>query len=84
MPGSPMERTEGKEGVLAKNQQWFDSVEEIHSVEISEPQVIGTFFSITMKYDVTYKEHGRMPMDELAVYEVKDGKIITDRFFYHM
>jgi len=83
MPGNPLGDIKGKAGVLDKNQQWFDAVEEIHSVEISEPQVIGNFFSVAMKYDVTYKKHGRVPMDELAVYEVKDGKIVADRFFYH-
>jgi hypothetical protein len=25
---------------------------------------------------------GRVPMEELAVYEVKDGKIIQEQFFY--
>jgi len=82
--GSPHELVEGKDAVLAKNQQWFESVEEVHSVEISEPVVSGNFFSVAMDMDVTYKGHGRMTMNEIAVYEVKDGQIIAEQFFYNM
>jgi hypothetical protein len=31
---------------------------------------------------VTVKGQGRMKMDEIAVYEVKDGKIVKEQFFY--
>jgi ketosteroid isomerase-like protein len=84
MPGSPDEVAEGKDAVIEKHHKWFSSVEEVHGAEISDPQVSGNFFSVGMMMDVTYKEHGRMPMNELAVYEVKDGKIVSDRFFYNM
>lgn len=82
--GSNFELVEGKEGVLAKNQQWYNMVEEVHSANISDPIVTGNFFAVTMEMDVTYKEHGRMGMDEVAVYEVRDGRIISDQFFYNM
>src|SRR5476651_1240444 len=73
---------EGKEGVLAKNQNWYSMVAEIHSGDVSDPIVTGNFFAVTMDMDVTYKEHGRMAMHEVAVYQVKDGKIVADEFFY--
>ena len=82
--GSPMKRTEGKEAVLNANERWFSSVEEIHDSSISEPVVGGNFFACSMKFDVTYKEQGRNIMDELAVYEVKNGKIVSSEFFYTM
>ncbi|WP_295798483.1 nuclear transport factor 2 family protein [Mucilaginibacter sp.] len=82
--GSPMELAEGKEAVLGKNQYWYSTVEEIHSGEVSNPIVIGNFFTVSMHMDVTYKEGGRMPMQEIAVYEVKDGKIVAEQFFYNM
>jgi hypothetical protein len=84
-PGrSDGEITEGKEAVLAKNQHWFASVEEVHSVAISDPIITGNLFACTMEMDVTYKGHGRMFMYEIAVYGVKDGLIVSDQFFYHM
>ena len=81
--GSRYELVEGKEAVLDKNLQWYNMVQEVHSVVISDPIVTGNFFAVTMEMDVTYKEHGRMGMLEIAVYEVKDGKIIADQFFYN-
>jgi hypothetical protein len=81
--GTPMEHTEGKEAVMGKTQHWYSTVEEIHGGEISEPIVTGNFFSCTMDMDVTYKENGRMTMNEVCVYEVQDGKIVTEQFFYN-
>ncbi|MES2278444.1 MAG: nuclear transport factor 2 family protein [Bacteroidota bacterium] len=82
--GSATELVEGKDGVLQKNQHWYNMVQEIHSGVVSDPIVTGNFFAVTMDMDVTYKEHGRMAMHEIAVYEVKDGQIIADQFFYNM
>ncbi len=82
--GSQHELVEGKAGVIAKNQEWYNMVQEVHSAQISDPIVTGNFFACTMDMDVTYKEHGRMAMNEVAVYEVKDGKIVSEQFFYTM
>ena len=79
-----MGETTGKENVLQKTKNWLESVVEIHSGEISDPLVTGNHFSVVMNYDVTYKEHGRAPMHEIAVFEVKDGKVVSEQFFYTM
>ena len=81
--GSPMKVKNGKDAVLDATNQWFESVRELHSSYISNPIIAGDFFACTMKVDATYKEHGRNVMDELCVFEVRDGKIVSDRFFYH-
>jgi hypothetical protein len=82
--GSSQELTEGKIGVLAKNQGWFESVAEIHGVTISDPLVTGNFFAVGMDMDVTYKKSGRMAMKEVAVYEARNGKVVSEHFFYTM
>jgi ketosteroid isomerase-like protein len=74
----------GKQAVIEKNNLWFSTVEEMHEAHVSDPVVGGNFFSVSMMYDVTYKEAGRMKMEEIAVYEVKDGKIVFEHFFYSM
>ncbi len=48
----------------------------------SEPVVGGNHFSVAMGMDVTMKGGERMQMDEIAVYEVKDGKIVKEQFFF--
>jgi ketosteroid isomerase-like protein len=74
----------GKQNVIEKNNMWFSSVEEMHSAHVSDPIIGGNFFSVSMSYDVTYKQVGRMAMEEIAVYEVKDGKVVFEHFFYSM
>jgi hypothetical protein len=43
--------------------------------------IAGNTFSLTMRMDVTTKDRGRMDMTELCVYQVKDGKIISEQFY---
>ena len=57
-------------------------VEEMHGGYSNEPQVAGNHFAVAMGMDVTMKGQGRTKMDEIAVYEVKDGKIVKEQFFY--
>ena len=40
------------------------------------------WFSIAMGIDATYKDRGRMAMREICVYQVRDGKIVREQFFY--
>ena len=76
--------TEGFDAVKAKTEKFEASVQEIHQSTISDPLVARDHFACIMDIDATYKEHGRMTMSEICVYEVKDGKIIKDSFFYNM
>jgi len=81
--GSPIKEKVGKQAVLEATDHWINSVEELHSASVSNPVVGGNFFACTMKVDATYKERGRSEMDEVCVFEVKDGKIVSEHFFYH-
>ncbi len=57
-------------------------VEEMHSGYSTPPIVAGNFFTCTMGMDITLKGQPRMKMDEVAVYEVKEGKIVLEQFFF--
>jgi ketosteroid isomerase-like protein len=82
--GARFEHTEGKEAVLAKTANWNSMVQEIHSSAVSDAIVMGNFFTVSIDMNITYKEYGRMLMQELAVYEVNDGKVIFEQFFYNI
>lgn len=85
MPGVPYgEHVEGRENVHAKSKQWLDNVVEFHSGEISDPVVAGNHFSSKMSFDVTFADRGRQQMEEVCVFEVQDGKIVFEQFFYSM
>ncbi len=75
-------RVEGREAIVAKGQQWNSMVQEFHGVEIEGPIVAGDHFSATMNMDITMKGQERKKDSEIAVFRVKDGKIVQEQFFY--
>jgi len=74
--------TKGKAAVAEKGKQFASMIEERHGGSCSDPVVGGRYFSITMSLDATMKGMGRQLLDEVCVYEVKDGKIVKEQFFY--
>ncbi|MEM9929456.1 MAG: nuclear transport factor 2 family protein [Bacteroidota bacterium] len=84
MPGLPNAHTKGREALLAKGAAWAANVQEIHKMEVTDPLVYGNLFTIGMGIDLTKKDGTREAADELCVYEVKDGKIVSERFIYSM
>ncbi len=71
----------GLDAIIEKGKKWDSMVTETHSMETSEPVIAGNTFAFTLRMDVTMKEGGRMDMNELCVYHVKDGKIVSEQFF---
>jgi hypothetical protein len=54
----------------------------MHSAYTNPPAVFGNYIFMEMGIDVTMKGMGRMNIKEMCKYEVKDGKIISEEFFY--
>ena len=73
--------TNGLDAIIEKGKKWNSMIEEYHEMKVSEPLVGTNSFALTMTMDVTMKEKGRMNMTELCVYNVKDGKIVSEQFF---
>jgi hypothetical protein len=74
--------TKGLAAVQAKAVAFNEMIEEVHGAYCSEPVIGGTYFSVSMGMDCTMKAGNRMKMDEIAVFQVKDGKIVIEQFFY--
>jgi len=72
----------GIEAVKGKTAQWEQSVVEVHSAKVSDPIVMGNHFTVTMENDITFKDRGRQSIAETCVYEVKEGKIVREQFFF--
>jgi len=83
-PGQSPE-TRGLAGIKAKS-AWWNENHIIHSATTLGPFPNGDRFAVHFTYDITAKHMGnkRMVMDEIAVYTVKDGKIVREEFFYAM
>lgn len=82
-PDSPgLQSVKGKDAIKKKGEMFNEGIEEMHGGWCSEPLVGGNYISFSMGMDVTMKGMGRMKMEEICVYEVKDGKITKEQFFY--
>ena len=82
MPDMPNAAISGKQNIWNKSKEWLDNVEEFHGNDISEPVVAGNYFTSKMSFDVTFKDRGRQQMEEVCVFEVQNGKIASEQFFY--
>jgi hypothetical protein len=81
--GSPyFKYAEGKANVRQKGENWVKRVREAHHRSTSESIVAGNHFAVGRHVDITVDGFGRIKIDEIMLYEVKDGKIISEQFFY--
>ncbi|MEQ6248328.1 nuclear transport factor 2 family protein [Sulfitobacter sp. HNIBRBA3233] len=76
--------TQGLEGIRAKH-EWFENAMTDVAVEASDPMLHGDDrFAVRFHGEMTEKASGTtMPMDEIAVYHVANGKIVREEFFYN-
>jgi len=74
--------TKGLEEIKAKGVANREKIEAIHSQHCSAPLVAGNFFTVELSRDITFKGRPRMNLEELAIFELRDGKIISEQFFY--
>ena len=82
-PNSPgMKSAKGIDAIRKKGQDFNNMVEKVHGGYATEPVVAGKYIAIGLEIDATYKGKGRQKMDEIALYEVRDGKIVKEQFFY--
>ena len=82
-PGAQgLKTVKGMDAIHQKGKDWEATIETMHGGHTGTPQVAGNFFSLTMGFDATFKGQGRMQMNEVAVYQVREGKIVKEQFFY--
>jgi hypothetical protein len=73
----------GLDAVNAKGKWWSDN-HTVHSASAEGPFPHGSDrFAVRFSYDITNKPtNKRLKMDEIAVFTVKDDKIVREEFFY--
>lgn len=73
---------EGKVAVRKKGEDWVKRVEARHSAHTSLPVVSANYFAVSRQTDITVKGIGRINVSELMLYEVRNGRIVMEQFFY--
>jgi len=74
--------TTGKAAVKAKGDAHRAKITTVHSHTCSKPLVAANFFSVELKKEVTFKDGTHAHLDEIGVFQVKDGKVVLEQFFY--
>lgn len=84
-PGGGPQHFEGLDAIRGKHDYWNNTM------ELKSMEVLGPYphqpdkFALLFKGEAVIKETGQpFPMDEVAIYTVKDGKIVREEFFYAM
>ena len=82
--GSPEEEPcVGIEAMKEKGKQRSASMDKFLWSRVSEPVVWGNFFSVAMWFTCVYKGASEEKSEEeIVVYQVKDGKIVREEYFY--
>ena len=79
--GMPARMT-GLEAIRQKNEWWYNSFT-VNSSSADGPYLHGDQFAVKFTFDTTNKKTGdRAEGSEVALYTVKEGKIVEERFFY--
>ncbi len=73
---------EGKTSVRKKGEDWVARVEAAHRLHTTKPVVAGNHFAVGREADITVQGFGRIQINEIMLYEVKDGQIVLEQFFY--
>jgi hypothetical protein len=72
----------GMDAIREKGRRFNAGIEAVHGSTVGDPIVVGNWFAVVMTMDATMKGRGRVNMQEICVYQVKDGKIVREQFFY--
>ena len=85
-PSMPREM-KGIDAIRAKSEWWFAN-HEVHGGEVRGPFPHDDRFAVWFSNEITAKAGPmagkRMTIEEVALYTVKDGKIVREEFFYDM
>ena len=82
-PNSPyFGYAEGKSAVRKKGEDFVKRIEAVHNLFTSEPLVSGNHFTVGRQKDITVQGFGRIQINQIMLYEVKDGQIVLEQFFY--
>ena|SRR6185295_18902430 len=74
--------TKGIDAIRKKAELFISMVDQFYGSVITDPIVAGDYFSVAWDTDIQMKGQERKTMSEICLYKVKDGKIVSEQFFY--
>jgi len=70
----------GLHNLVEREKQFLANVE-IHDIKLSDAIFAGNYFSIVLSMHFTIKGQGTKMIEEICVYKVENGKIVSQQFF---
>jgi hypothetical protein len=74
--------TRGMDAIRKKARLFISKVEDFYGHTISDPLIAGDYFSVSWDTDIQMKGEEWKTSSELCVYKTKNGKIVSEQFFY--
>jgi hypothetical protein len=82
-PHSPyMGYAEGIAAVRKKGEEFVKKITALHRAYTSQPIVAGNHIAVGREIDITLEGHGRIQINQIMLYEVRDGRIVSEQFLY--
>jgi uncharacterized protein YndB with AHSA1/START domain len=73
---------EGKLAVRKKGEDWVKRITAAYRLHTTDPVIAGNHFAVGREVDIEVEGFGRVQLNEIMLYEVKNGKIVSEQFFY--
>jgi hypothetical protein len=82
-PHSPyFKNAAGKAAVRKKGEDFVKKIEVVNGLYTTHPVVGGNYFSVGRGTDLMVQGFGHVKIDQIMLYEVKEGQIVLEQFFY--
>jgi hypothetical protein len=76
--GQPLK---GLATLLEREKDFLSRIIAIDKITLSDPIIAGSYFTLSLKMSFEVEGQGHMEVDEICLYKVKNGKIISQQFF---
>lgn len=74
-------RTLGATNMYQKEKEFLSRIARMDVIRYSDILVAGSYFSVVLHMEMELKGVGDIAIDEVCVYQVKEGKIVFEQFF---
>jgi hypothetical protein len=74
--------TKGLTAIQKKAELFISMVDQFYGTTITDPVVAGNYFSVGWETDIKMKGSERETSNEICLYKVLEGKIVSEQFFY--
>ena len=71
-----------RQAIIEKDEAMSEHIAGAGGLEVGDAIVSKSYIAIPFKMTVELKDGNKMPMDEIIVYKVENGKILSEQFFY--